>query len=74
VIGLRITGVATSEVPAPLAAPQASARSFGNASTIVPRNGVYVLSLPGGYDFTNPFDPRIPTVGGDPAIVVEGLP
>jgi hypothetical protein len=47
---------------------------FGNAITITPRNGVYVLSLPGGHDFTNPFDPRIPTVGGDPAIVVERLP
>jgi hypothetical protein len=47
---------------------------FGNARRITPRNGVYVLSLPGGHDFTNPFDPRIPTVGGDPAIVVERLP
>jgi hypothetical protein len=47
---------------------------FGNASTITPRNGAYVLSLPGGHDFTNPFDPRLPTVGGDPAIVVERGP
>jgi hypothetical protein len=47
---------------------------FGNASTITARNGVYVFSLPGGQDFTNPFDPRIPTVGGDPAIVVERVP
>jgi hypothetical protein len=44
---------------------------FGNARTIKPRGGAYVLSLRGGHDFTNPFDPRIPTVGGDPAIVVE---
>ncbi|HKO23999.1 MAG TPA: hypothetical protein VJY65_04585 [Chloroflexota bacterium] len=44
---------------------------FGNARRITRRSGVYVLSLPGGHDFTNPFDPRIPTVGGDPAIVVE---
>jgi hypothetical protein len=47
---------------------------FGNARTIQPRGGAYVLSLRGGRDFTNPFDPRIPTVGGDPAIVVERLP
>ena len=44
---------------------------FGNARTIKPRGGAYVLSLPGGHDFTNPYDHRVPTVGGDPAIVVE---
>ena len=44
---------------------------FGNARTIRPRGGAYVLSLPGGHDYTNPYDHRMPTVGGDPAIVVE---
>jgi hypothetical protein len=44
---------------------------FGNARTIMPRGGAYVLPLPGGHDFTNPYDQRMPTVGGDPAIVVE---
>jgi hypothetical protein len=44
---------------------------FGTPRTIKPRGGAYVLPLPGGHDFTNPHDPRMPTVGGDPAIVVE---
>lgn len=44
---------------------------LGNATTITPRDGAYVLHLAGGNDFTNPYDPRVPTVGGDPAIVVE---
>ena len=44
---------------------------FGNARTIMPSGGAYVLPLRGGHDFTNPYDPRVPTVGGDPAIVVE---
>ena len=44
---------------------------FGNPRTIRPRGGAYVLPLPGGHDFTNPYDQRMPTVGGDPAIVVE---
>jgi hypothetical protein len=44
---------------------------FGKARMITPRGGAYVLPLPGGHDFTNPFDQRMPTVGGDPAIVVE---
>src|SRR5205085_1735129 len=44
---------------------------FGRRRTITPRGSVYVLSLPGGHDFTNPYDHRLPTVGGDPSIVVE---
>jgi hypothetical protein len=44
---------------------------FGNARTIKPHGGAYVLSLRGGHDFTDPYDHRVPTVGGDPAIVVE---
>jgi hypothetical protein len=44
---------------------------FGTARTIRPSGGAYVLPLPGGHDFTNPYDQRMPTVGGDPAIVVE---
>jgi len=32
---------------------------------------VYRFDLPGGRDYTNPYDPRIPTVGGDPVILVE---
>src|SRR5439155_1534153 len=35
---------------------------FGNARTIRPRGGAYVLSLPGNHDFTNPYDHRMPTV------------
>lgn len=44
---------------------------FGDATTLTPKDGAYTLTLPGGHDFTNPYDHRIPTVGGDPAIVVE---
>ncbi len=44
---------------------------YGHSTTLTPSNGAYTLTLPGGTDFTNPYDPRIPTVGGDPAIVVE---
>ncbi len=44
---------------------------YGNARTIKPSSGAYMFDLPGGHDFTNPYDHRIPTVGGDPAIVVE---
>jgi hypothetical protein len=44
---------------------------FGTPHTLTAHNGGYQLALAGGTDFTNPFDPRIPTVGGDPAIVVE---
>ena len=44
---------------------------YGRSTTITPAHGVYTLTLPGGRDFTNRYDPRIPTVGGDPAIVVE---
>lgn len=46
---------------------------YGVARTIRPHGGVYTLALPGGHDFTNPYDHRVPTVGGDPAIVVEAV-
>jgi len=44
---------------------------FGAATTVVPQGSVYRFDLPGGRDYTNPYDPRIPTVGGDPVILVE---
>lgn len=34
-------------------------------------HGAYRVQLRGGTTFTNPADPRIPTVGGDPVIIVE---
>ncbi len=44
---------------------------FGAATPVTPQGGVYRFDLPGGRDYTNPYDPRIPTVGGDPVILVE---
>ena len=44
---------------------------FGAATPVTPQAGVYRFDLPGGRDYTNPYDPRIPTVGGDPVILVE---
>ena len=44
---------------------------YGAAHTITATGGAYDFTLPGGHDFTNPYDNRMPTVGGDPAIVVE---
>ncbi len=36
-------------------------------------NGTYTVTLRGGTTYSNPADPRIPTVGGDPVIVVENM-
>ena len=47
---------------------------FGNARPVTPSGGVYTFALPGGRDFTNIYDSRIPTVGGDPIILVEPAP
>ncbi len=44
---------------------------FGAATPVTPQGGVYRFDLPGGRDYTNPYDPRIPTGGGDPVILVE---
>jgi len=40
-------------------------------TTISLRHGVYTVQLRGGRTYSNPADPRIPTVGGDPVIIVE---
>ena len=40
-------------------------------TTIQLSNGVYTVTLRGGTTYSNPADPRIPTVGGDPVVVVE---
>lgn len=47
---------------------------FGHATTVMPSGGAYRFDLPGGHDYTNPYDQRIPTVGGDPVILVERTP
>jgi len=39
--------------------------------TIQLAEGKYTVTLRGGQTYSNPDDPRIPTVGGDPVIVVE---
>ncbi len=39
--------------------------------TIQLAHGRYTVRLRGGATYSNPADPRIPTVGGDPVIVVE---
>jgi len=36
-------------------------------------NGAYTVTLRGGTTYSNPADPRIPTVGGDPIVVVEQM-
>ncbi len=41
--------------------------------TIQLSNGAYTVTLRGGHTYSNPADPRIPTVGGDPVIVVEPM-
>jgi len=40
-------------------------------TTISLAHGVYTVQLRGGHTYSNPDDPRIPTVGGDPVIIVE---
>jgi len=40
-------------------------------TTISLTHGVYTVQLRGGRTYSNPADPRIPTVGGDPVIIVE---
>jgi hypothetical protein len=40
-------------------------------TTISLSHGVYTVQLRGGITYSNAADPRIPTVGGDPVIVVE---
>jgi hypothetical protein len=40
-------------------------------TTISLSHGVYTVQLRGGITYSNRFDPRIPTVGGDPVIIVE---
>jgi hypothetical protein len=40
-------------------------------TTISLSHGVYTVQLRGGITYSNPSDPRIPTVGGDPVIIVE---
>lgn len=40
-------------------------------TTITFRDGYYYVQLRGGRSYTNPFDRRIPTVGGDPVVIVE---
>jgi hypothetical protein len=40
-------------------------------TTISLRHGVYTVQLRGGITYSNPSGPRIPTVGGDPVIIVE---
>jgi len=41
--------------------------------TIQLRGGRYTVRLRGGTTYSNPADPRIPTVGGDPVVVVEQM-
>ena len=45
----------------------------GAAKTIAAKGGYYTFTLQPGVDFTNQFDRRVPTVGGDPVIVTEGI-
>ncbi len=40
-------------------------------TTISLTHGVYTVQLRGGRTYSNPADPRIPTVGGDPVVIVE---
>jgi len=40
-------------------------------TTISFKNGAYTVQLRGGRTYSNPADPRIPTVGGDPVIIIE---
>lgn len=52
--------------------PQAVSYSkYGQLLPLVKIPGASVLTLKGNDDFTNQYDPRIPVVGGDPAIIVE---
>ncbi len=44
---------------------------YGDARPIAVRSGAYTAVLGGNDDFTDPYDPRMPVVGGDPVIVVE---
>jgi len=41
--------------------------------TIQLSHGAYTVTLRGGTTYSNPADPRIPTVGGDPVVVVEQM-
>jgi hypothetical protein len=50
-----------------------SLRPVAQRTTISERHGVYVVQLRGGETYSDPDDPRIPTVGGDPVIIVEPI-
>jgi hypothetical protein len=40
-------------------------------TTISLSHGIYTVQLQGGVTYSNPSDPRLPTVGGDPVIIDE---
>ena len=46
-------------------------RREAHPTTVSLSHGVYQVQLRGGLTYSNPADPRIPTVGGDPVIIVE---
>jgi len=46
-------------------------RREAHPTTVSLSHGVYKVQLRGGITYSNPADPRIPTVGGDPVIIVE---
>ena len=52
---------------APTGAPVAGLAT----TTISFKDGYYYVELRGGRTYTNPDDPRIPTVGGDPVVIAE---
>ncbi len=54
-------------------APDGSPARGRARTTISFKAGYYYVQLRGGRSYTNPFDRRIPTVGGDPVVIVEPL-